>query len=167
MTDPDDPGPSRGPDVTSTTAYEVLVTDDQTVPIDSDALIAALCRGMGALSVPANASLSVTLATREAIADVKGDAFGEHRATDILAFPMDGIDEILHGAMVLGDLVLCPDVALAQAAALGVTGESEIVTLLAHGLLHLVGLDHAVAHDEVEMAQRQVALARTMSGEAA
>lgn len=143
-------------------AYEVLVTDEQALPIDPRPLVAALRRGMAALGVPVGASLSVTLTSPESIAEVKRDAFAEHRTTDILAFPMDGLDEVVAGQRVLGDLVLCPMVAAEQAASLGVTADEEIVTLLAHGLLHLVGLDHAISGDEIEMARRQAELAQAM-----
>jgi probable rRNA maturation factor len=166
MTEPDDPGPSRGPDATPNPSYEVLVTDEQAVRIDPRALSSALRRGMAALGVPSGTTLSVTLAEPDAIAEIKGDALGEHRSTDILAFPMDGIDEVVAGQHVLGDLVLCPSVALEQARALGIPGEEEIVTLLAHGLLHLTGDDHDSAGAEIEMADKQKGLVASMRGAA-
>ncbi|MFP5225343.1 MAG: rRNA maturation RNase YbeY [Actinomycetota bacterium] len=166
MTEPDDPGPSRGPDATPSPTFEVLVTDEQSVRIDPRALAAALRRGMTSLGVPSGTTLSVTLAEPDAIAEIKNDAFGEHRTTDILAFPMDSIDEVVAGQHVLGDLVLCPIVALEQARALGVPGEEEIVTLLAHGLLHLIGADHDSPGAEIDMADRQRSLVRSMRGAA-
>jgi probable rRNA maturation factor len=67
--------------------------------------------------------------------------------TDVLAFPMD---ELRPGLVnedpeegVLGDLVLCPDVAARQGEAAGHGAEAEIELLTVHGILHLLGYDHA------------------------
>jgi probable rRNA maturation factor len=67
--------------------------------------------------------------------------------TDVLAFPMDELrpglvnEEPEEG--VLGDLVLCPAVAAAQAVTAGHTTDAELELLTVHGILHLLGYDHA------------------------
>jgi probable rRNA maturation factor len=82
--------------------------------------------------------------------------------TDVLSFPMDelrpGADDgpLVEG--VLGDVVICPQVARLQAAAAGHSMMDEIHLLLTHGILHLVGFDHAEPGQEREMFKLQKSL---------
>ncbi len=75
--------------------------------------------------------------------------------TDVLAFPMDELrpglvnEEPEEG--VLGDLVICPAVADRQGAAAGHGTEAEIELLTVHGILHLLGYDHAEPEEQREM----------------
>jgi probable rRNA maturation factor len=75
--------------------------------------------------------------------------------TDVLAFPMDELrpglvnEEPVEG--VLGDLVLCPDVAERQAAEAGHSTEAEVELLTVHGVLHLLGYDHAEPEEHALM----------------
>ncbi|MDA8549951.1 rRNA maturation RNase YbeY [Aquiluna sp.] len=75
--------------------------------------------------------------------------------TDVLSFPMDelrpGSEEILSAEGVLGDVVICPQVARRQAEVAGHEEINEILLLLTHGMLHLVGFDHAEPEEEKEM----------------
>ena len=75
--------------------------------------------------------------------------------TDVLSFPMDelrpGSDEIPSPEGVLGDVVVCPQVAIAQAKTAGHEPINEILLLITHGMLHLVGFDHAEPEEEAEM----------------
>ena len=75
--------------------------------------------------------------------------------TDVLSFPMDelrpGSDEMLSAEGVLGDVVICPQVAKRQAEVAGHPEINEILMLLTHGMLHLVGFDHAEPDEEKEM----------------
>jgi len=75
--------------------------------------------------------------------------------TDVLSFPMDelrpGSEEMLSAEGVLGDVVICPQVARRQAEVAGYEEINEILMLLTHGMLHLVGFDHAEPEEEKEM----------------
>lgn len=75
--------------------------------------------------------------------------------TDVLSFPMDelrpGSEEMLSAEGVLGDVVICPQVAGRQAEVAGHEEINEILMLLTHGMLHLVGFDHAEPEEEKEM----------------
>ena len=75
--------------------------------------------------------------------------------TDVLSFPMDelrpGSDEMLSAEGVLGDVVICPQVARRQAEVAGHPEINEILMLLTHGMLHLVGFDHEEPDEEKEM----------------
>ncbi len=85
----------------------------------------------------------------------------EHRdldeVTDVLAFPLDGVDELPPGLeRQLGDVVVCFEQAARQAADAGAEARAEVRTLVVHGLLHLLGHDHEA--DGGEMLARQTAL---------
>jgi probable rRNA maturation factor len=75
--------------------------------------------------------------------------------TDVLSFPMDelrpGTEEQPSPAGLLGDVVLCPQVAQAQADSAGHSLLEELLLLTAHGILHLLGFDHAEPAEEREM----------------
>jgi len=83
--------------------------------------------------------------------------------TDVLSFPMDelrppGPDEEPPLGL-LGDVVLCPAVAARQAPTFGRGAKAELNYLLIHGLLHLLGFDHANAREETVMFNLNDALA--------
>ena len=75
--------------------------------------------------------------------------------TDVLSFPMDelrpGADGEDRPAGLLGDVVLCPQVAARQAATAGHSTADELLLLTTHGILHLLGYDHAEPEEEKEM----------------
>ena len=85
--------------------------------------------------------------------------------TDVMSFPMDelrpGRDGVDPVEGILGDVVLCPTVAQAQASEAGHTTEEELLLLTTHGILHLLGFDHAEAEEEKEMFELQRTLLLT------
>jgi probable rRNA maturation factor len=84
--------------------------------------------------------------------------------TDVMSFPMDELRPGRDGQEpeegVLGDIVLCPSVAARQAKEAGHATEEELLLLTTHGILHLLGFDHAEPEEEREMfeLQRQLLL---------
>ncbi len=84
--------------------------------------------------------------------------------TDVMSFPMDelrpGRDGETPQEGVLGDIVLCPSVAERQAVQAGHAAIEEMLLLTTHGILHLLGYDHAEPAEEKEMfeLQRQLLL---------
>lgn len=84
--------------------------------------------------------------------------------TDVMSFPMDELRPGREGESpqqgVLGDIVLCPSVAAQQAATAGHAPAEELLLLTTHGILHLLGFDHAEPAQEKEMfeLQRQLLL---------
>lgn len=85
--------------------------------------------------------------------------------TDVMSFPMDelrpGRDGVEPVEGILGDVVLCPTVAQAQAGEAGHTTEEELLLLTTHGILHLLGFDHAETEEEKEMFELQRTLLLT------
>ena len=85
---------------------------------------------------------------------LNADHRGLDEVTDVLAFPLDGLDELPAGLeRQLGDVVVCHAQAARQADDAGVPALDEMRTLVVHGLLHLLGHDHEV--DAGEMLARQ------------
>ena len=84
--------------------------------------------------------------------------------TDVMSFPMDELRPGREGSEpeegVLGDVVLCPSVAQKQAREAGHATEEELLLLTTHGILHLLGYDHAEPDEGREMfeLQRQLLL---------
>lgn len=101
--------------------------------------------------------LSILLCDDETIAELNRAYRGIDRPTDVLAFAMDeSLDEELPGApqggsALLGDIAISIDRAREQAPQAGKTIAQEVIFLLAHGLLHLLGFDHATDEEERRM----------------
>ncbi|MDX6265341.1 MAG: putative rRNA maturation factor [Frankiales bacterium] len=120
---------------------------------------------LDALGVSPLAELAITLVDVEHMTELHVKWMGEPGPTDVLSFPMDELD--LRGSrgaghaheekpddtlpMMLGDVVLCPVVAEKQAKDAGHSIEDELHLLTTHGILHLVGFDHAEPEEHAEM----------------
>ena len=83
----------------------------------------------------------------------------EPGTTDVLSFPMD-MPEMPGEAVTLGDIVISPVVAAEQAKAQGHSIEHEIYILAVHGLLHIIGYDHADKTEEKVMFDLQEKIVR-------
>jgi probable rRNA maturation factor len=79
--------------------------------------------------------------------------------TDVLSFPMD-LPASENEAVTLGDIVIAPVVAAQQAATAGHSIDHEIFILAAHGLLHILGYDHAIPSEEKVMFALQEKLVK-------
>ncbi|MGR8921685.1 MAG: rRNA maturation RNase YbeY, partial [Gammaproteobacteria bacterium] len=81
---------------------------------------------------------------------------GRDRPTNVLAFPASGLEQLAPD--LLGDVVLCAPVALAEAREQGKTRAAHLSHLVVHGMLHLLGFDHVEAGDAVVMEERERAV---------
>jgi probable rRNA maturation factor len=102
--------------------------------------------------------LSIRLVDVEAMSALHQHFMNEPGPTDVLAFPMDELhdqredgDDADAPPTLLGDVVLCPAVAEAQARQAGHATEDELHLLCTHGVLHLLGYDHGEPQEEREM----------------
>ncbi len=97
-----------------------------------------------------------------AIGDLNRDHMGVSGPTDVLAFPVDDPAMVPDGIPVLlGDVVVCPSVAARQAPTHAGDYDSELSLLIVHGVLHLLGHDHAEpAETEAMQARERLHLAR-------
>ena len=106
--------------------------------------------------------LGVIFVNEKPMTDLHIQWMDEPGPTDVLSFPMDelrpGADDGPLTEGVLGDIVICPQVAKLQADAAGHAFMDEVNLLLTHGILHLVGFDHAGPAEEQEMFKLQRSL---------
>ena len=104
------------------------------------------------LRIHPRAELSVVLIDEEAMAALHERWMDEAGPTDVMSFPMDELRPGSHASPpvegMLGDVVICPQVAARQAEAAGHLLRDELNVLLTHGILHLLGYDHEEANDE-------------------
>lgn len=127
------------------------------------------------IRVHPQAELCVTAVDEDTIAELNAKWMEKEGPTDVLAFPMDELrpgkvtEEPEEG--VLGDLVLCPAVAVRQAeeavarGQAGYTAIDELDMLTVHGILHLLGYDHAEPDEHEEMFGLQAQLLAEWQGE--
>lgn len=109
--------------------------------------------------------LTVTLVDEDTMAALHQRWMDLPGPTDVMSFPMDelrpGSDDSTPTPGLLGDVVLCPSVAATQAASAGHSTADELLLLTTHGILHLLGFDHAEPADEREMFDLQRTLLLT------
>lgn len=125
--------------------------------------------------------VSVTIVSKEAIHELNRDTRQVDKETDVLSFPLlsymesprmessaaedlseaflqeENLDPDLHELM-LGDIVLCLDVAIRQAEEYGHSLEREMAFLTAHSMLHLLGYDHMSQEEEAVMFPKQTVI---------
>ena len=101
--------------------------------------------------------LTVTFIDADEMAALNREHMGQPGPTDVLSFPMDD-DPVPGVPTLLGDVVICLDVAIAQAPDHAGTVDDEIALLVVHGVLHVLGHDHALDDEAALMRERELAL---------
>jgi len=135
----------------------IEISNESGIEIDDQALGSLSSFVLADQHVHPEAELSVLVATQEQMSQLHLEWMGLAGPTDVLSFPMDEVrpgswsGDVADDAPVLGDLVLCPTVAQAQAQTAGHSTEEELQLLTTHGILHLLGFDHAEPDQELEM----------------
>ncbi|KAA6433869.1 rRNA maturation RNase YbeY [Agrococcus sediminis] len=134
-------------------AIDLLNETEATV--DEAQLVRLVAFDLEKLFVHPDADVSLVLVDVAAMEQLHVQWMDEPGPTDVLSFPMDELRPGSHDrptpAGLLGDIVLCPEVAQAQAAEAGHSLMAELRLLTTHGLLHLLGFDHAEPADRDEM----------------
>ena len=130
----------------------VFLSDEQDMAVDVDDLVAVAQHTLAAQRVPGDMETSLLLVDVDTIASLNAEHLDKDGPTDVLAFPIDEPGETPPGVpAMLGDVVLCPRVAGNQAGASGRTAQEELRMLVVHGILHLLGMDHADPESERAM----------------
>ena len=146
----------------------IEVLNESGVPVDEQAIVRLSRHVLDGMRVHPLAELSILLVDEAAMTELHEKWMDEPGPTDVLSFPMD---ELRPGHMsggadedgetdpgLLGDVVLCPSVAERQARAAGHGTEDERELRCAHGILHLLGYDHAEPDEHKEMFGLQAEL---------
>jgi probable rRNA maturation factor len=133
----------------------IEVNNESGVAVEETEIVALARHVLAEMRVHPQAELSVVLVDETAMEQLHVQWMDEPGPTDVLSFPMDelrpGSDEEESPAGLLGDVVLCPHVAARQAETAGHTTQEELLLLTTHGILHLLGYDHAEPDEEKEM----------------
>jgi probable rRNA maturation factor len=151
-----EPRAAGRPDATASSPPTVTAADERTedaTPVALADLAALLSRVLAHEGAPSGAEASLTLVDADAIARLKVEHLdGDGASTDVLSFPVDGVAP---DAELIGDVVLCPQVAAAQAPNHAGRVDDEMALLVVHGGLHLAGWDHASDADRIAMWERE------------
>jgi probable rRNA maturation factor len=155
---------------------EVFCADEQTdVPVDLARWQTLAERVLAAEGIRGGTELSLLFVNRDDIAVLNAEHLGHEGPTDVLAFPIDasvlvttddgpsrGPDRAPSDPqdlpMLLGDVVICPAVAAQQAPTHAGTLDDELALLVVHGILHVLGHDHADDEEATAMRRRELEL---------
>lgn len=155
---------------------DVFAADEQQAhPMDVARWAELARRVLTARGVKGETEVSLLFVDEEAMGQLNEQFLGKSGPTDVLSFPIEeepgptgrspdfggtgpGTSAEEGGLTLLGDVVICPVVAVRNAGEHGVPVDDEIALLVVHGLLHLLGMDH----EEDAEAERMEALERTL-----
>jgi probable rRNA maturation factor len=143
----------------------IEIANESGTTVDTDTVLACARYALDEMGVNPMAELSILLVDVAYMAELNHRWMGGEGATDVLAFPMEegtidpGPNELGGGEpTLLGDVVLCPEVAARQAEQANHETAEELDMLTVHGVLHLLGYDHAEPEEEREMFALQAKL---------
>jgi probable rRNA maturation factor len=148
------------------------VDEQSAVPVDVMRWVRLAEHVLEAEQAPPDAEMAVVFVDRSTIADLNARYLGGSGPTDVLAFPLEeevpvgrvpdrggrgpgSASEQAEPPMAIGDVIVCPEIARAQATERGVALDDELALLVVHGTLHLFGYDHAEADDAERMQRRE------------
>ena len=157
---------------------DVFVSDEQVdVSVDGARWQQLSLRILEAEGVRGQAEMALLFVTREAITEINRVHMGVDGPTDVLAFPIDLVDNsratgpTAHSStpivarvdvgelpLLVGDVVVCPIVASEQAPSHAGTLDDELALLVTHGILHVLGYDHDTQVNDDKMRARELAL---------
>src|SRR6266508_5120207 len=135
----------------------IEIANESGMAVDEPSIVHAARFALDRLGVSRLAELAVTLVELDVMADLHERWMELPGPTDVMAFPMDELDSARRpdapdsGPALLGDVVLCPAFARDQARQAGHSLLDELHLLTVHGVLHLLGYDHAEPAEEREM----------------
>ncbi|GAC69387.1 rRNA maturation RNase YbeY [Gordonia soli] len=135
----------------------IELANESGVEVPEGLIIEAARFAIAAMDVHPAAELSVVLVDLDTMADLHVQWMDLPGPTDVMSFPMDELspggrpDAADPGPALLGDIVLCPEFAADQAKAAHHSFDHELAVLTVHGVLHLLGYDHAEPEEEKEM----------------
>jgi probable rRNA maturation factor len=140
----------------------VFLADEQDEPLEAEPIVAMAERILEAESMPPDTHVSIVLVGEDEMAIYNRRFMDRDGSTDVLAFPLEKLVPGMPPAAEpggppfnVGDIFVCPSVVRRQAADYGVTLERELALIVTHGLLHLLGYDHAEEEQALLMRRRE------------
>lgn len=126
------------------------IDDQDAHPIDIDRWVELAEMVLTAEGVTGPAELNLTFVDVEEISRLNAEHMGAEGPTDVLSFPLDDRDAAVpvDQPRLLGDVVVCPAVVYAHAPS---SPHDELALIVVHGVLHILGMDHADPDDKAAM----------------
>ena len=140
----------------------IEINNESDLTVDEPRVLKLASFALDFMKIHPDAELAIQFVNEDTMTTLHVQWMDEPGPTDVLSFPMDelrpGSDLELSAPGLLGDIVVCPQVAAAQAVTAGHETINEILLLTTHGVLHLLGFDHAEPDEEKEMfgIQKQI-----------
>lgn len=136
---------------------EIIVDNRSGADIDSQAAVLLAKKALRLQGID-NGELGITYVNESEMSRINAEYMHRDGPTDVITLPIDagenGDGELM--PLLLGDILICPDVASAQAEGEGTTFQQELCLLLLHGILHLAGYDHERDDGEMDVLQNQL-----------
>ncbi|MFM7029865.1 MAG: rRNA maturation RNase YbeY [Micrococcales bacterium] len=124
-------------------------------PVEENRVVSLAKYAMERMRLHPNTDLYIRFVDLKTMEELHVIHMDEPGPTDVLSFPMDelvpGDNLSVAPEGILGDIVVCPEFAAEQAEKAGHPAMQEILLLITHGILHLLGFDHAEPDEEREM----------------
>ncbi len=176
MTPPRPPSFRKGPRrVGDPGEVEVFVADEQAdVEVDTGRYADLAARVLEDEGVRGDIEFALLFVDEATMAELNSTHMGRQGPTDVLAFPIDQVllrggrmpdasrsgpprrdPPVADGPVLLGDVVVCPAVARRNSVDHGVSVRSELDLLVVHGILHVLGMDHAEPEETAAMKARE------------
>ena len=143
----------------------IEITNKSGELVPADQVRALLTKSLVQLNLNPECEVNLVFVDENEMTELHIKWMDEPGPTDVLSFPMD-IPENPNDAVTLGDIVIAPTVATRQAESAGHSFEHEVYILAAHGLLHILGYDHANKEDEKVMFALQEDLVKNWQASA-
>lgn len=134
----------------------VAIDEQASVAVDTKRWSALATRVLADENVSGPAELNLTFVDAQAMTELNENHMGGSGPTDVLSFPLDDDTAAVFDGQVrlLGDVVICPSVAVEQAPG---ELEDELALMVVHGVLHILGMDHAEADEAAAMRSAEQA----------
>ncbi|MET1020987.1 MAG: rRNA maturation RNase YbeY [Arthrobacter sp.] len=149
----------------------IEVNNESGVSVDEAELVQLSRFIFDRLFIHPQAELSILLVDEPAMEKLHIELMDEAGSTDVLSVPMDeltpGTPDKPTPQGMLGDIAICPQVAEVQATNAGHSTQDEMLLLTTHGILHLLGFDHAEPEEREEMFGLQRELLSAFTGKEA
>jgi probable rRNA maturation factor len=140
----------------------IEINNESGVAVDEARVLNLAACALSFMNIHPDAELAIQFVDEAVMEKLHIEFMDETGPTDVLSFPMDelrpGTPERMTPPGMLGDIAVCPTIAATQALSAGHSVIEEILLLTTHGILHLLGYDHAEPDEEREMfgLQKQI-----------
>ena len=140
---------------------DIFFADEQDVPLSTEPLRQLAGLVLEEEGLPIDTEVAILLVPDDQIADYNERFMNRQGATDVLAFPLEELEPAKPPKgqpgvpLSLGDVIIAPSYVQSVAVERGVGFEAELALMVVHGLLHLLGYDHALDRDAEHMESRE------------